>query len=50
MHDQFEDRRVGLRMATFTGPVRDLGGGVQACFLGGPFPFRVPSGLKPSSY
>ena len=29
MYDQFEDRRVGLRMATFTGPVRDLGGGVQ---------------------
>lgn len=28
VYDQFEDRRVGLRMCTFTGPVRDLGGGV----------------------
>jgi len=27
---QLEDVRVGLRMVVFTGPVRDLGGGVQA--------------------
>ncbi len=27
---QLEDRRVGLRMVVFTGPARDLGGGVQA--------------------
>ncbi len=30
MAHQLEDVRVGLRMVVFTGPVRDLGGGVQA--------------------
>lgn len=30
VHDQLEDRRVGLRMVVFTGPVHDLGAGVQA--------------------
>ena len=30
VRDQLEDRRVGLRMVVFTGPIHDLGGGVQA--------------------
>ena len=35
LYDQFEDRRVGLRMCTFTGPVQDLGRGVQVPRLSG---------------
>lgn len=33
VYDQFEDRRVGLRMCTFTSEVQDLGGGVKVCSL-----------------
>ncbi|KAK9843785.1 hypothetical protein WJX81_006264 [Elliptochloris bilobata] len=29
VHDQLEDRRVGLRMVVFTGPIHNLSGGVQ---------------------
>ena len=29
VRDQLEDRRVGLRMVVFTGPIHDLGGGMQ---------------------
>ena len=31
VYDQFEDKRVGLRMCTFTSNVQDLGNGVKVC-------------------
>ncbi len=31
VYDQFEDRRVGLRMCTFTSEVHDLGDGIKVC-------------------